>query len=367
MIIRALAILFLAATMGMAPSHSPHAPVAPDGLRVKGNKIVNNAGTPVHLHGVNRSGTEYACIQGWGIFDGPSNAASVAAIASWHVNIVRIPLNEDCWLGINRGSLPAAYYGSNYIRAVEAYVKLLHEHGMYAEISLIWGAPGKYQATYQPGGPDEDHSPAMWASMAKAFAHDPSLILAPWGETITGWTCFMRTGCNDQATYGPNNKGYETASMRQAITTMRSAGYKGIISIPCSDYANQCARYDGSSWLASHPADPLHQLVAEAHVYGNNACGAQSDGSCLGPQYGILAKSIPVIWGETGETYDDSECTSKNMRVLLPWADRHISGYMAWMWDTWGDCLALIKNYDRPLPSDSYAAYIHSHYGAATP
>ena len=53
------------------------------------------------FHGVNRSGTEYACVQGWGLFDGPNTAQSVAAIARWHVNIVRVLLNEDCWLGIN--------------------------------------------------------------------------------------------------------------------------------------------------------------------------------------------------------------------------------------------------------------------------
>src|SRR2546422_3166294 len=51
------------------------------------------------LRGVNRSGTEYACAQGWGMFDGPSDSASVQAIASWKANVVRVPLNETCWLG----------------------------------------------------------------------------------------------------------------------------------------------------------------------------------------------------------------------------------------------------------------------------
>ena len=74
------------------------APPAISGLHVQGNKLVNEAGQAVVLHGVDRSGTEYACIQGWGLFDGPSDAASVQAIARWHVNAVRVPLNEDCWL-----------------------------------------------------------------------------------------------------------------------------------------------------------------------------------------------------------------------------------------------------------------------------
>ncbi|MEA2198343.1 MAG: hypothetical protein QOJ25_2394, partial [Solirubrobacteraceae bacterium] len=52
----------------------------PGGLLVSGNHLVNTSGATVHLHGVNRSGPEYACIQGWGIFDGPNTAASVAAM-----------------------------------------------------------------------------------------------------------------------------------------------------------------------------------------------------------------------------------------------------------------------------------------------
>jgi len=48
------------------------------------------------LLGVNHSGTEYACVKGTGIFEGPQGAALASAIVSWHANTVRIPLNEDC-------------------------------------------------------------------------------------------------------------------------------------------------------------------------------------------------------------------------------------------------------------------------------
>jgi hypothetical protein len=84
----------LAAAVSVAPAWARPAAA---GLHVVGNRIVDGAGHTVRFHGVNRSGTEYACIQGWGIFDGPDDAASVGAIAAWHVNIVRIPINEDCW------------------------------------------------------------------------------------------------------------------------------------------------------------------------------------------------------------------------------------------------------------------------------
>src|SRR5437764_612414 len=79
--------------------------------------------------------------------------------------IARVPLNEDCWLGIN--GVTRASGGAAYRQAIVRYVKLLHRYGMYVELSLIWAAPGKNKATYQPGSPDEDHAPKMWASLAR--------------------------------------------------------------------------------------------------------------------------------------------------------------------------------------------------------
>jgi endoglucanase len=330
------------------------------GIRVSGNKLVDGNGSTIHLQGVNRSGTEYACVQGWGIFDGPNDATSVAAIASWDSNIVRVPLNEDCWLNIN--GIDRQYAGSYYINAVVDYVNLLHQYGMYAEISLMWGAPGTYQATYQPAAPDEDHSPAMWSSMGATFKSDPNVILAPWGETTVGWKCF-RNGCDNEATYGPSNQYYRTAGMQQAVDLMRKAGYNGVISIPCINYANACGKidgsdYGGSTWLKSRPLDPKRQLVAEAHVYGLNECDTVA---CFDSSMRPITKKVPMIWGETGETYNASDCGSSYIATFLPWAHSHGVGYEAWTWDTWGGCGVLISNYDGTA-ANAWAKWVKQYY-----
>ena len=336
------------------------------GLHVVGNHLVDGNQAIVKLHGVNRAGTEYACIHGKGVFDGPSDDASVAAMAGWHVNAVRIPLNEDCWLGIN--GVSPAYSGATYQQAIVGFVNLLHAHGIYAELSLIWGAPGTNQATYQSGGPDEDHAPAMWSSMAATFAKDKNVILAPWGETSTGWTCFMQTGCNDQATYGPNNVGYQTAPMTQAVAVMRTAGYHGVIAIPCINYANSCgtlpdgSEYNGSTWLLSHPTDPDGQLIAEAHVYGKNGCATTA---CFDSSMLPITQQFPLIWAETGETYDASDCGSSFIQAFLSWADAHVVGYLPWTWDTWGTCSALISDY-AGTPDNAYGSWVKAHYAAFT-
>ncbi len=331
-------------------------------IRVSGNSLLDADGKPMRLAGVNDAGPEYACVRGTGVFDGPADASTVQALASWHVQIVRIPLNEDCWLGIN--GVPAAYGGPAYQQAIEGFVNLLHQNGLFAELSVAWGAPGAYVASHQPEAPDADHAPAVWASLASAFSADPAVILAPWGETVTSWACF-RDGCANQATYGSASAPYQTAGMQQAVDVMRQAGYHGAISIPCIDQANDCADAAGS-WLQYEPVDPDHQLIAEAHVYGNDPCGAQNRAACLDRTIAPLAQQVPVIFGQTGETNNNSECTSTNAQVILPWADAHNVSYEAWTWDTWRSCDSLISDV-RGTPNTSspagaaYGKYVHDH------
>jgi endoglucanase len=323
---------------------------AATGLHVSGNRLRDGRGRLVTLRGVNRSGTEYACIQGWGIFDGPNTAASVRAIASWRVNFVRVLINEDCWLGIN--GVKPSLGGASYRRAIVRYVGLLQRFHIYPEISLIWAAPGSYKATYQSGAPDEDHAPAVWRSLASTFRHDPNVILAPWGETIVDAHCFLRGGLCE-ATYGPHNRRYRVAGMQQAVKVMRAAGYRGVISIPGIDYAN-----DLSGWRSHEPRDPRHQLIAEAHLYGGNTC---SSVACLNRTMAPVARRVPLIFGEFGENYQGTDCSSTHVSVFLRWAEAHHVGTAAWTWDTWGGCGVLIKSYSG-TPGNAYGRFVREWY-----
>jgi len=342
--------MLLALALGLALALTPPAFAAPQGLHVVGKRLLDGRGRVVQFHGVNRSGTEYACIQGWGIFDGPSDAASVRAIASWHVNVVRIPLNEDCWLGIN--GVDPAYGGPAYRKAIAEYVRLLHANGLYAELSLMFGAPGENEATYQNAAPDADHSPAFWASLATTFADDHAVVLAPWGEPTVDADCFLAGGdCG--ATWGPANVPYTSAGAQQAVDVMRQAGYTGPIAIPGIRYAN-----DLTGWLSHRPRDPRRQLIAEAHIYGKTGCDTTD---CLNATLAPVAARVPLIFGETGESYDGSDCGSGYVKRFLRWADAHRVGYAAWAWDAWGDCHALIADY-AGTPHAGYGAAVRAHY-----
>lgn len=137
LLVLALAAVPLAA-VPVATAPSAAATPAPY-VAVKGNRLVNASGATIRLLGVDRSGAEYMCLGGSKIFDGPTGPTAVAAMAAWHINAVRVPLNEDCWLGIN--GVSSSVSGAKYQQAIEKYVATLQSYGIIVILDLHWAAP----------------------------------------------------------------------------------------------------------------------------------------------------------------------------------------------------------------------------------
>src|SRR5215467_13000325 len=91
-----ICILLILLTLFLASQGYSRTFAAPSiqGLHVSGNAILNGDNQPIRLLGVNRSGAEFACVQNKGIWDGPTDDDSIKAMLTWHINTVRIPLNE---------------------------------------------------------------------------------------------------------------------------------------------------------------------------------------------------------------------------------------------------------------------------------
>jgi len=312
---------------------------------VSGNQLLNGSNQPVQLHGVNYSGTEFACIQGWGIFDGPSDNAMINALAAWHVNVVHMGLNEDCILGIN--GVDPAYAGANYMNAIKAYVNRLHTHGLYAEISLMWAAPGSQQALDHPPILDADHAPAAWTAIANAFKDDSNTFFGLQSEPHNiSWACWKNGGSSCSV-------GYTAFGMQSALTTIRATNATNVVTASGIDWANNLQQ-----WLQNKPTDPLNQLMAEQHVYGGNTCYTPT---CLNQYTAPVAAQVPVVFGEFGESYDSSSCATTNTQAMINWADAHGVNYEAWTWDTWGNCISLITDF-AGTPNGAYGNWIRSHY-----
>jgi lysophospholipase L1-like esterase len=282
-------------------------------VHVSGIHLVDGVGNLLKLHGVNRSGTEYACAGNWGIFDGPSDAASVAAMASWGVNAVRVPLNADCWLGIN--GVQAAYGAANYQNAIQTYVNLLHQYGIIAIVDLHWTAAGTTLAQAQTPMPDVDHAPGFWYDVATKFKNDPAVIFDLYNEPYgVSWAC-LRDGCSIN--------GYTAAGMQSLVNQVRAAGATNPIMIGGLQYAN-----DLSSWLVYKPTDTANSIVASFHLYNFNACITSA---CWDSQIKTVAAQVPLVTGELGE----NDCAHGFIDGYMSWADTNGINYLGWAWNTY--------------------------------
>jgi endoglucanase len=312
-------------------------------LFVSGTEIVDAAGAHLQLNGVNRAGTEYACAQGWGIFDGPSDQASISAMAAWHVHAVRIPLNEDCWLGIN--GVNPLYGGSAYRKAIASYVSLLERNAMNPILDLHWSAPGSELALGQREMPDADHSPAFWKSVAGRFGKDQAVAFDLYNEPhdVT-WTCWL---------HGCTVNGWRAAGMQRLVTTVRSAGATNVLLVAGLGWAG-----DLTEWGAHMPVDGLGRLAAAWHVYDFGAC---TDAACWATQVAGVVGRAPVVLGEFGET----DCDHAFVDSLMTWADHEGSvgiGYLAWTWDDWPGCGGPTLITDYAGTPTTYGQGVHDHF-----
>jgi endoglucanase len=318
----ALAALVAAGSLGIV--RPTNVAAATSTLAVSGNQLVDN-GQTVILRGVNRSGSEYACWQNFGFFDGPSDDASAAAIAAWGTNAVRVPLNEDCWLGIN--GVPAAYSGANYQAAITGFVTRLRAHGLYVILSSQVAGPGTTMSTTILPMPDADHTPTFWSSVSTTFKTDKGVIFDLYNEPHdVSWSCWAN-GC--PVTGGVNwVANYQAAGMKALTAAIRATGATNVILIAGLSWS-----YDISGWLANRPADT--QLIAGIHNYGVSGWNTPAIWDTI---YAPTALQVPVTFGEMGfDVY---------IETIMPWADAHGIGYLAWTWDTWGPPQALISNYN---------------------
>jgi len=341
-------------------------PPAIAGLHASGNKILNAAGQPVRLRGVNRTSGEYACIQGWGIFEGPTNDQAIQAILSWKINAVRIPLNEDCWLDVNTAGLDRAYVGANYRNAVIAYVNRLTATGIVVILDLHWAAPGTQKATGQVPMPDRDHAPAFWTSVATTFKTNTAVVFDLFNEpypddnrdTTAAWLC-LRDGST-----GPGicaHVGYTAAGMQELLDAVRATGATNLVLVAGVAYTGVLSR-----WLQYRPTDPLDppNIAASVHIYPpTSQC---SSVACWDQQLAPIAAQYPLIAGETGQT----GCAHDRMDTVMDWMEAKEQHYLVWAWWT-EPCNAaafygLITDHLTGAPTPGYGQAYKDRLAAAT-
>lgn len=323
-------------------------------IKVSGNHFVNGSGQTIRLLGVNRDGPNYMCTGGQApasdarpatVFDGPSDDASIAAMKAWRINVVRLPLNESCWLGIN-GVDPIAG-GAAYQQAIKDYVNRLHAQGLYAIIELYANAPGTLMALTQQNGPDADHAAAFWASVATSFRDDPAVLFDLFNEpilnpstaaggykpaTTNAWDCWRDGGCTstvyDSGQPMLTTMDWQMTGMQQLLDAVRATGATQPVLLGGVNWT-----LDMSGWLNHLPTDPAKQIAASIHLYNFSGGGFTSswtfDDWKRDPA--VIAQSYPVVTGELGIDNQDY----KFINDYMSWADSIGVSYIMYTWIRW--------------------------------
>jgi hypothetical protein len=252
------------------------------------------------------------------------------------VNTVRLPLNEDCWLGtrdapVSDQATPRTAAG--YRAAVQGFVQALNAQGIVVILDL---QSRKRIGSDQFGNvamPDAQ-SLDFWAQVAAAYASDPSVMFDAFNEPYSPadasgarifdltWTCWRDGGCTPPVEDDPstaNGATYRAVGMAQVVTTIRAAGATQPILLSGLDYANDLSR-----WLQYAPADT--QLVAAFHSY--DFASSCSKTSCWDSVLAPLAQRVPVLTSELGA----NDPTDGYVSTYLDWADAHGVGALFWVW-----------------------------------
>jgi Cellulase (glycosyl hydrolase family 5) len=361
-----------------------------------GNKFVDQNGQTVVLRGANTEGTQYDCAQsGAGFFDDPTVSGTdfsteIAAMKAWGINVVRVNLNEECWLGINGVPTTTSDRDVNgyttYANEMASYVNALNAAGIYAEVDLHLNAPG-FELISDKGSNDdqnpmpESNSEAFWRSVGSLFVNNHAVIFGVFnepfpnnynsdGDTAAGWACDVN-GCtipHDCTSSMGNCTGvsYAGVGMRDLIGQIRSVDTTTPLLVGGPDFAG-----DMDDWLSTfYPngvsIDPSNQLAASLHTYfpgGNSPCSVTTNvaTACPSPDANAImqvAAVTPVVVDEVG----DFKCSASNLGAFLSSIDQANAnanvdiGYVGWSWTTSSCDPNLLSSWTSGKPSTMGAA-----------
>jgi hypothetical protein len=141
------------------------------------------------------------------------------------------------------------------------------------------------------------------------------------------WNCWLN-GCTLDSIYGGR---FAAAGLQSLVNAIRWQRATQPVLLGGIDY-----NADLSQLLGHLPGDPAHQLVASAHVYDFVEDDKQI-GSMFTSELEPIARQLPVILGELGETHCDSGTADYTRHVLslvdgeATWGN--LFGVLGWTWN----------------------------------
>ena len=232
----AVALLASAKATAAAEKLAQVAPEQPDRakwpaeLHVTGNQVLNPAGKPVWLQGVNVVSLEFL-VKGDHVLK-----STLVAVDEWKANLIRLPVKEEYWFGRAGGQKDG---GAAYRELVDAAVTLVANRGAYVLLDLH-----RFRA------PRAEHA-EFWKDAATRFKDHPAVLFDLFNEPHgTSWEVWRDGGyvpekkgpADEDAFLTPEEKakggkGFQAIGMQALVDAVRSTGARNIVVAGGLDWA----------------------------------------------------------------------------------------------------------------------------------
>jgi hypothetical protein len=324
-------------------------------LHVVGNQLENSLNQPVVLRGVNVDSLEFAP-------DGGINNVlqAVQIAASWHANLIRLPVNEDFWFGSDTDARVPPQIpdptGANYQALIAQVISMAEADGMYVMLDLHWsdmGVQGSFNDQHEM--PDAN-SVTFWSSAAAVYANDPGVLFDAYNEPALGgdpapasaWPTWLNGGSITE-TYQGTPRTYQSPGMQALITAIRGTGANNVIAAEGLNYGSDLSPVLNGYALT----DPASNLMYSSHLYPNKMAEPTVLQSVLavGQQYPIYVGE----WGDGGVisqgVFKPTPGAAAGNRSELYFLNLHHYSWSAYVLNANYNELNLITNWTTPSPS----------------
>ena len=318
---RLFGVALLATILPVRASESP-APASPlRPLHIAGTRILDSAGQPIRLRGVNAASLEWTS-NGEGHILQTVNVA----IRDWHVNIIRLPLSQDRWFG----KAPEQHGdGQPYRDLIQQVVTACATQRCYIILDLHWSDCNEWGANIGQHSMPDLNSVAFWKDFAPVYANQPAVLFDLYNEPHdVSWDVWLKGGKITDKPNGRNAgppKDYQCVGLQEMLDTVRATGANNLVVAGGLNWA-----YDFSGILAGRQlADPKgNGVVYASHCYDNKG---QTVATWIANLEKAAAK-VPVIVTEFGGNSGPSKRDPSDNWLLhvLQAIEDHQWSYTAW-------------------------------------
>jgi endoglucanase len=298
----------------------PLRPYEPLPLKVSGTILLNSAGDPVRLRGVNT-----ACMEWTNDGEGHILETVQTAIRDWHVNVIRLPLSQDRWFG----KAPQQDDNGKYYRIlVRQVVDKVANSGCYIILDLHWSNAGDWGKNIGQHFMPDENSVSFWKDVAESYQNHPAVLFNLYNEPHNvGWDIWLRGGfVTEKATRNTPIQSYKAVGMQTLLDAVRSTGAKNVVIVGGLDWS-----YDFTGILQGRKlSDPDgNGVLYDNHTYPHKGDTVER----WIAKMETASKKLPTIVGEFGPDPRNATPDEKDerwVRQVLQALEDH-----KWSWTAW--------------------------------